>query len=131
MAKPLLIVFVRAGAEARSVAVRNVINIGDGATATIIEAHVVLPGATPDVQVNALNEVLVGKGATLDHAKVAVDDGKCVHLSNWGVTLGANATYRGFQFSVGLGLARNEINVVYAGEGGKLDMSGAFLGARR
>jgi len=127
LAKPLLIVFVRAGAEARSVAVRNVINIGDGATATIIEAHVVLPGATPDVQVNTLNEVLVGKGAGLDHAKVAVDGGKCVHLSNWGVTLGANATYRGFQFSVGLGLARNEINVVYAGEGGKLDLSGAYL----
>jgi Fe-S cluster assembly protein SufD len=28
---------------------------------------------------------------------------------------------------MGLGLARNEINVVYAGEGGKLDLSGAYL----
>ena len=65
LAKPLLIVFVRAGSAARSVAVRNVIEVGDGATATIIEAHVVLPGATQDGQVNALNEVSVGKGATL------------------------------------------------------------------
>jgi Fe-S cluster assembly protein SufD len=128
LAKPLLIVFVRAGSAARSVAVRNVIDIGNGATATIIEAHVVLPGATHDGQVNALNEVSVGKGATLNHAKVAVDDGKCVHLSNWDVTLGAEATYRGFQYSAGLGLARNEINVLYAGEGGKLDLSGAYLG---
>jgi Fe-S cluster assembly protein SufD len=127
LAKPLLIVFVRAGSAARSVAVRNVIEVGDGATATIIEAHVVLPGATQDGQVNALNEVSVGKGATLHHAKVAVDDGKGVHLSNWDVTLGADASYRGFQYSAGLGLARNQINVVYAGEGGKLDLSGAYL----
>ncbi|MGZ5120417.1 MAG: Fe-S cluster assembly protein SufD [Burkholderiales bacterium] len=127
LAKPLLIVFVRAGSAACSVAVRNVIEVGDGATATIIEAHVVLPGATQDGQVNALNEVSVGKGATLHHAKVAVDDGKGVHLSNWDVTLGADASYRGFQYSAGLGLARNQINVVYAGEGGKLDLSGAYL----
>ena len=127
LAKPLLIVFVRAGSAARSVTVRNVIEVGDGATATIIEAHVVLPGATQDGQVNALNDVSVGKGATLHHAKVAVDDGKGVHLSNWDVTLGADASYRGFQYSAGLGLARNQINVVYAGEGGKLDLSGAYL----
>jgi Fe-S cluster assembly protein SufD len=125
--KPLLVVFVRAGEKKHSVTVRNVISVGAGATATIIEAHVVLPGATKEAQSNALSDVTVGKGATLHHAKVAVDEAKCVHLANWNVTLEADATYRGFQFSMGLGLARNEINVVYAGEGGKLDLSGAYL----
>jgi len=127
LAKPLLVVFVRAGAEARSIAVRNIIAVGAGANATVIEAHVVLPGSTKDVQVNALSEVSVGKAATLHQAKVAVDDGKCVHLSNWVVTLDSDATYRGFQFTSGQGLARNEINVIYAGQGGKLDLSGAYL----
>jgi Fe-S cluster assembly protein SufD len=127
LAKPLLVVFVRAGAEARSIAVRNIIAVGAGATATVVEAHVVLPGSTKDVQVNALSEVSVGKAATLLQAKVAVDDGKCVHLSNWVVTLDSDATYRGFQFTSGQGLARNEINAVYAGQGGNLDLSGAYL----
>lgn len=127
LAKPLLVVFVRAGSGRHSVTVRNFISIGKSATATIIEAHVVLPGAATDAQSNALTEVTVGKAATLHHAKVAVDEGKCIHLADWDVTLDADATYRGFQFSSGLGLARNEINIRYAGEGGKLDLSGAYM----
>lgn len=125
--KPLLIAFVRAGSERHSVTVRNIISVGKDATATIIEAHVALPGAAKEAQSNAFSEVAVGDGAKLNHIKVAVDEGKCVHLANWDVSLGANAAYRGFQFSSGLGLARNEINVIYTGEGTKLDLSGAYM----
>ncbi|MFA5955827.1 Fe-S cluster assembly protein SufD [Hyphomicrobium sp.] len=128
--KPLLIVFVRAGSDASSVAVRNFVTMGQGASATVIEAHVVLPGASHEAQLNSLTEVTVGKGATLRHAKVAVDEGKSLHLSNCDVTLGADATYRNFQFSTGLGLARNGLNVIFEGEGGKLDISGAYLARR-
>lgn len=130
VAKPLMIVFVRAGAEASSVAVRNFVTVEAGASASVIEAHVVLPGATQDVQLNALTDVVLGKGATLHHAKVAVDEGKALHLSNCDVTLDADATYRSFQFSAGLGLARNGLNVIFEGEGGKIDLSGAYLARR-
>ena len=127
VAKPLLVVFLRAGREARFTAVRNVIAVGDNASATIIEAHVVVPGTVPEGQINALSEVSVGRNATLAHVKVAVDEGRSTHLANWNVALGAAATYRGFQFTSGQGLARNQIHVVYKGEGGKLDLSGAYL----
>ncbi|WP_423415129.1 Fe-S cluster assembly protein SufD [Hyphomicrobium sp. B1] len=130
VAKPLMIVFVRAGAEASSVAVRNFVTVEAGASASVIEAHVVLPGAAQDVQLNALTDVVLGKGATLHHAKVAVDEGKALHLSNCDVTLDADATYRSFQFSAGLGLARNGLNVIFEGEGGKIDLSGAYLARR-
>ncbi|WP_409562599.1 Fe-S cluster assembly protein SufD [Hyphomicrobium sp. MC8b] len=130
VAKPLMIVFVRAGAEASSVAVRNFVTVEAGASASVIEAHVVLPGATQDVQLNALTDVVLGKGATLHHAKVAVDEGKALHLSNCDVTLDADATYRSFQFSAGLGLARNGLNVIFEGEGSKIDLSGAYLARR-
>lgn len=125
--KPLLIVFVRAGSDASSVAVRNFVTVEAGASATVIEAHVVLPGASHDAQLNALTEVMVGKGATLQHVKVAVDEGRALHLSNCGVVLGVDAVYRNFQFSSGLGLARNGLNIIFEGEGGKLDISGAYL----
>ena len=127
LAKPLLVVFVRAGSQKHSVAVRNVISVGKKATATIIEAHVSLPGAAKEAQSNAFSEVTVGDAAKLNHVKVAVDEGKCVHLANWDISLGTDAKYHGFQFSSGLGLARNEINVLYTGEGGKLDLSGAYM----
>ena len=125
--KPLLMIFVRAGSEANAVTVRNLINTGEGASATLIEADIVLPGAVRDAHLNTLTEVSVGKGATLDHVKVAVDEGKSLHLSNWEVRLAADASYRGFQFSSGLGFARNGINVLFNGEGSKLDLSGAYL----
>lgn len=125
--KPLLMVFVRAGSDANAVTVRNLINAGEGASATIIEADVVLPGAVRDAHLNTLTEVFVGKGATLNHIKVAVDEGKSLHLSNWEVRLAADANYSGFQFSSGLGFARNGINVLFDGEGSKLDLSGAYL----
>lgn len=129
-AKPLLIVFVRTGGKASSVAVRNFVTVEAGASATVIEAHVVLPGAAQDAQLNALTEVTVGKNSSLNHAKVAIDEGNALHLSNCDVTLSADATYRNFQFSAGLGLARNGLNVVFEGEGGKIDLSGAYLARR-
>lgn len=131
LTKPLLVVFVRAGREAQAVAVRNILSIGAGAVATLIEAHVVLPGACQEAQVNSRSEVSVGKGAAVRHAKVAVDQGRTVHLSNWDISLDAEAAYRGFQFTVGQGLARNEIRVGFLGEGGKLDLSGAYLVRRQ
>ncbi|MEQ1714810.1 MAG: Fe-S cluster assembly protein SufD [Hyphomicrobium sp.] len=126
-AKPLLIAFLRTGAEGRFTAVRNVISAGDGCEATLIEAHVALPGATAEGQINALTELSLADDATIVHVKVAADFGKTVHLANWNVSLGAKATYRGFQFTQGQGLARNQIFAVYKGEGGKLDISGAYL----
>ena len=127
IAKPLLIVFVRAGGDARLTAVRNIISAGEGSEATILEAHVVLPGSSKDAQTNALSEVSVAKGASFTHIKVAADDGKAVHLANWNVAMAADCTYRGFQYTAGTSLTRNQIFATYQGEGTKLDLSGAYL----
>ena len=127
LAKPLLIVFLRAGPDARCIVVRNVIAAGAGSLATIIEAHITVPGATADGQLNALTEITIGQGAETHHIKIAADGGKGMHLANWNVALERNAHYRGFQFTSGIALARNQIHAVYQGEGGKLDLSGAFL----
>lgn len=123
--KPLLIVFVATGSRAQFTTVRNVISVGDGATATVIEAHVVA-SASAGGQTNTLSEVSTGKGATLTHVKIAAA-ASAAHLANWNVSLGAEATYRGFQYTSGQALARNQVHAVYAGEGGKLDLSGAYL----
>lgn len=124
--KPLLMVFLRAG-EGRFIAVRNVISAGEGCEATLLEAHVALPGSAAEGQINVLTELTVGKKANVAHVKIAQDGGRSVHLANWRVSLGEDAVYRGFQFTAGQSLARNQISAVYNGEGGKLDLSGAFL----
>jgi Fe-S cluster assembly protein SufD len=127
LAKPLLVVFLRAGGEGRFVATRNVVSIGKGASATLVEAFVGLPGATLEGQHNAATEMVLGAGAKVTHVKIAADAGKAVHLSNAVIGLGADAVYRGFQQTQGLGLARNQIFATYHGEGARLDLSGLFL----
>jgi Fe-S cluster assembly protein SufD len=125
--KPMLVVFIRAGTTAQLMTVRNVIEAGPRSKSTIIEAHVMLPGSVADGQTNTLTELTVGEGGEIAHIKIAIDNGKSLHLANSNVALKADATYRGFQYTSGQAIARNQTHVTYAGEGGKLDLSGAFL----
>jgi len=126
--RPVLLVFVRAAEEPSFAAVRNVVRVGEGALATVVEAHVTLPKAAKDFQLNTATKVIVGKGAKLAHLKCTLEAGGGTHLSNWLTELGPDADYRGFQLTAGTLLARNQIAVTFAGEGAAIDLSGAFLG---
>lgn len=127
LARPLLLVFARSAKEGRLVTTRNIIEIGAGARATIIEAHIALPGAGPG-QANTLSEVSLGQGAHLAHAKCTLAGEAASHLATWIATLGQGATYRAFQLTTGTALVRNTLFATFRGEGGKLDISGLFLG---
>jgi Fe-S cluster assembly protein SufD len=125
--KPVLIVALRASTEPQFVATRNVVLIGDGAEATIIEASVAMPKAAKDTQLNAATKIVLGNGAVVAHLKCTWEQASGAQLTNWLVDLGTDADYRGFHFTAGAALARNQIGVVFTGTGGKIDLSGAFL----
>jgi Fe-S cluster assembly protein SufD len=127
LAKPLLLVFAHAGREPLLVTTRNIIEIGAGAKATLIEAHVTLPGAAGG-QANALSEIKVGDSASLVHVKCTLEGSASAHVAGWLATVGAEASYRAFQLTAATGLVRNNLLVIFAGEGAKLDISGCFLG---
>jgi Fe-S cluster assembly protein SufD len=127
VSKPLLLVFVRAGKEPRLLTTRNRVEVGAGAQATLIEAHVALRGAASG-QANALSEIDVGSGAGLVHIKCTLDGAGSAHVAGAIARLGAKCSYRAFQLTAATGLVRNTLLVTFAGEGAKLDISGAFLG---
>jgi Fe-S cluster assembly protein SufD len=127
LAKPVLLVFVRAGNEPRLVTTRNSVKVGDGARATIIEAHVSLPGAGAG-QANTLSEIAVGDGAGVAHLKCTLEGGGTSHVASALATLGAETRYRVFHLTAGTGLVRNTVLATFKGEGAKLDISGCFLG---
>jgi len=127
LAKPLLLVFMRAGREARLITARNVVRVGAGAEATIIEAHVALPVAATGHS-NVLTQIEVGEDASVLHAKLTLEGVGATHLASWQATLGADAVYRVFQLTAGTGLVRNHLAPTFAGEGGRLDFAGCFLG---
>jgi Fe-S cluster assembly protein SufD len=125
--KPLLLVFARSAKEGRLVTTRNVIEVGAGARATVIEAHLGLAGAASG-QANTLSAVTVGDRAHIAHVVCAMAGDASTHLATMLATLGEEAVYRAFQLTVATGLARNTMAVTFAGEGAKLDISGCFLG---
>ena len=122
--KPLLLVFGNTG---RLVTTRNIIELGDNAQATVIEAHISLAGAAAG-QANALSNVSIGEGAHLAHVKCTLAGENAGHLATWLATLGQAARYQVFQLTAATGLARNNVFATFTGEGAKLDISGSFLG---
>ena len=127
LAKPLLLVFARKAEEGHLVTTRNIIALGDGAEATVMEVHLALPGAAAG-QANTLTDVVLGAGARLSHGKCTLAGEEASHLATWLVTLGRASTYHAFQLTARSGLVRNNVFATFKGEGAKLDISGAFLG---
>lgn len=125
--KPVLLVHARTASEPSALAVRNVISVEAGARLTLIEAHIALAGAARGALSNVVTDVTLADGAACDHIKSLVDMAGSTHLATWNTKLGKDAIYRGFQLTASPALARNDINVTFAGEGSKLDLSGAFL----
>jgi Fe-S cluster assembly protein SufD len=74
-----------------------------------------------------LTQVELEEGARLAHLKCALS-GSETHVGTWLADLGKETAYRAFQFTAGTGLARNGVYATFKGEGGRLDISGIFLG---
>ncbi|HUS98125.1 MAG TPA: SufD family Fe-S cluster assembly protein, partial [Hyphomicrobiaceae bacterium] len=127
--RPIHIINVARGIDERMIATRNVICVSDGVEVAIVESFVALEDAA--TQTNALTHIGIGAGARVEHIKVQREGAASTHLSTWIVEVGAEADYRGFQYSAGAALARNQISVRYIGENAKADISGAYLLAGR
>src|SRR4029078_4960175 len=125
---PLLTRPVRPAPEPQATATRNVVSIGAGAEATLVEAFVTLPGANAEGQTNTATEIVADKGARVSHLKLVAGQSRVTHLANWIVMLEEAVNYRGFHMTAGAALARSQIFATYKGQHSKLDLSGVFLG---
>ena len=123
--KPVHLVQLDGAGEPASTFTRNVVVAEAGSAATVLESFAGL--GVRALQRNAATELKIGAKAAVKHIKVQRDGEESFHLSTWLVELGADARYDAFQFSTGAGLARNQVYLSFAGEGGAADISGAFL----
>ena len=123
--RPVHLIFISTAARGEAITERHFVHMAEGASATILESYVHL--RSPDVQRNTATEVLMEKGARLNHIKFQHEGARATHLSNWLVSVGEKADYRGFQFTTGARLSRNSINVSFDGTRAKGDISGVAL----
>ena len=125
--RPIHLVFATTGAEKAAVTTRCFVEIGAGAEATVLESHVSLGEGAK--QTNAMTEMSVRDRARVRHIKLTAGAAAgSAHVGTWITRLGAKSQYRAFQLTAGAPLVRNQLWVTFAGEGGKLDISGCFLG---
>ena len=127
--KPLHLVHIAAVKDPVGLATRNIIHVGDEAAITLIESYSGHSG--PAVQRNAVTELVADDRSEIHHIKLQNENADSTHLSTWMTRLGADVTYRAFQFSAGASVARNQIFVHFAGEASSSHVSGAVLGRNK
>jgi Fe-S cluster assembly protein SufD len=120
---PVEIMCVATNGIARSIAVRNHIEVQAGSSATIIETHV----GEGDYLANAVTSISIGEGARLDRIKVELESPRARHLSHVTTVLAKNAIFRDVTLTSGSVLNRQNGTVTFTGEGGDAKLSGAYL----
>jgi len=128
---PIHIVFISLpGSAPRATFPRNLIVIGEGAQVAIAEVFL---SASEGVHLtNAVSEIIVGAGATLDYYNLELGSSNGFHVAAVQCDLERDANLTSHSVSVGAGLCRNELQVVLDGEGSNCTLNGLFLaGAHR
>jgi len=124
---PIEILWIGSGAEKPPVYhPRNLVILGRGVHATIIEHHVGL--CIGSYFSDSVTEIALGEDALLRHCKVQEESREAFHIAATGAHLAEGAHYDSFVFSIGARLARNEIHVALGGRRANCRLNGAYLG---
>ncbi|MBO0754511.1 MAG: Fe-S cluster assembly protein SufD [Bradyrhizobiaceae bacterium] len=125
IARPLHLVFAHGGDKATAEFTRSLVEIGEGAQTVLIESHEGPDGL--DYQVNSALDLYIGDRARVDYLKVGSDGSSALHIATLAATVGANAEFNTFTFTVGGGLTRNQLFVRCAGKDSIVGLRGANL----
>ncbi len=110
-------------AQERSSQLRNLVRLGAGARASLIE---IFAGGA-DHWTSAVDVIALEAGAALRHGKLQDEASTSIHFAQARATLAGKARYESFVLSLGGGLARHDIFVTFGGEGAACGLFGASL----
>ena len=117
------IIHITTNAAARALALRNCIDVADGASASIIETYV----GEGDYVMNAVTEITIGKNAKLDRLKLECESGQATHLSHVIYDLNEKSRLNDITLTTGSALNRQNGNCNFNGEFADAKISGAYL----
>jgi Fe-S cluster assembly protein SufD len=104
---------------------RSLIVIDRNARATVIESYVALGDAA--YFTNAVTEVSVGDGATLEHYKIQREGRRAFHVGTIEATQARHSHYVSFSFATGGSLTRTNIYTRLDGEGCGSTLNGLYM----
>jgi Fe-S cluster assembly protein SufD len=95
------------------------------ARATVIEQYV---GADNTAYfTNAVTEIAVADGATLNHYKLQREGDSAIHVGTIDVRQGRDSHFNSFSFAIGADLSRTNIYTLLGGEGCGCTMNGLYM----
>lgn len=125
MERPIEVLYLTLGLEDAIVAQpRNLVVLGQGARATLIERYV--STGTSLYFNNGLSEVMLQQEAELEHVRLQQESTNAYHLHSSFVEQGAKSRYMSTSFALGGGWSRNEIDLRFAAEGAEASLAGLF-----
>ncbi|MDB5299721.1 MAG: FeS assembly protein SufD [Phycisphaerales bacterium] len=124
--RPVHLLFVSTPSREPAVAHPRVLIVAEeGAQATVVESYV--GGGQGGYFTNAVTEIVVGANARLDHCKLQQENIEAFHVATMQVQLAKDAQFVSHAASIGSKLARNDLNVIMAGEHADATLNGLVL----
>ncbi len=124
--RPIHLLFVSDANAAKGAShPRNLVVVERNAKATVIETHAAIGDAT--YFTNAVTEVVVAEGATLNHYKVQRESMRAYHVDTTEVRQGRDSHYVSFSFAIGGALSRTNIYTHLEGEGCGSTLNGLYM----
>jgi Fe-S cluster assembly protein SufD len=102
---------------------RALIVLGRGSQATVVESY---NGLALTYATNAVTEIVVGEGAVLDHYKVQEEPTTAFHLACTQAVQARGSNFSTHYIGFGGQLVRNEVRVLFTGEGGEATVNGLY-----
>ena len=111
------------GAADHSAHLRNLVALGAGSRATIIESY----AGRGRAWTNAVHRIELQPGAALRHAKLQDEAVEAIHFGQVRAELARDARYESFVLTLGGRLSRHDSFVKFADEGAACGLFGAYL----
>lgn len=124
--RPIHLIYVTDATAAKGMThPRNLIRVGRNAKATVIESYV----STTDAVyfTNAVTEVAMGEGSTLQHYKMQREGERALHVGTIEAHQARDSHYVSFALSVGASLSRTNIYTTLDGEGAGATLNGLYM----
>jgi Fe-S cluster assembly protein SufD len=126
VAEPVHLIFVSSAKHAGdTIQPRNLIIVGAGSKATVIESYLATGRAA--YFTNAVTEIVAGDNAALEHVKFQDEAPEAFHLATIAAQLGRASNISIHSFALGAKLSRNNIRAKLAGEGLECILNGLYL----
>jgi Fe-S cluster assembly protein SufD len=127
LTSPVHLLFVTTAEAAGAVThPRNLVLVGAGARASLIESYVTLGEGTA-YWTNAVTEVVAGANSWIEHTRIQRESERALHIGLTHVEQERDSHYRSFSLAMGGALARHNLTARLEGENVETLMYGLYL----